>query len=534
MNGKKWILLIILLGAFLRFYKLDWGEGYFFHPDEYHIVAAVDRLHFPNQMNPHLFSYGSFIVNLIYFTKLFLSSLNPKFLSLNSFLVGRFYSAFFSTLTVWVVFLISQKVFKNNKYALTSALIIATTPGLIQQAHFTTPESTLIFWLFLFIYFSLMWIGDKKERFLYLSAICLGVAIGTKVTALTLAPLLVLISLQGFKKKIKKTFISIFLAAASFLVVFPYSILDWKSFKATTIYELGLAQGKQIVFYTRQFINTRPVIFQIEKIFPYTLGPLILFVGISGFILSVYLTFKKLKKIDKKILLIIFAFLSYSVPNFFLFAKWTRFLSPTFPFFAIFSVYFLQWFSNKFNEKLFTLLLLYSFTLVHIVWTLMFFSIYLKHDVRITATSWINQNLPKNSFILTESRNMLEVPLLGSYTKIPYEFYDIDDNSLLEKNLPSLLVKSDYFIIQSRRLFVNHLRFPFLYPRISNFYSLLFSGKLGFTEIREFNSYPKLGRFIVPDEFAEETWSVFDHPVIRIYKKINNIKLEDYEKLLKI
>ena len=59
------ILGVIILGAFLRFYKLDWGQGLFTHPDEYHIVSSVAQLSFPNQMNPHFFSYGTVTIYLI-------------------------------------------------------------------------------------------------------------------------------------------------------------------------------------------------------------------------------------------------------------------------------------------------------------------------------------------------------------------------------------------------------------------------------------------------------------------------------------
>jgi len=49
--------------------------------------------------------------------------------------------------------------------------------------------------------------------------------------------------------------------------------------------------------------------------------------------------------------------------------------------------------------------------------------------------------------------------------------------------------------------------------------------------VAEFNSYPKItlfGKTFIefPDENAEETWSVFDHPVIRIYKKSSNVKAQ--------
>jgi hypothetical protein len=53
---------------------------------------------------------------------------------------------------------------------------------------------------------------------------------------------------------------------------------------------------------------------------------------------------------------------------------------------------------------------------------------------------------------------------------------------------------------------------------------MLFDGKLGFKKVAEFSSYPTIKLFNrkifeFKDEEAEETWTVFDHPVIRVYKK---------------
>ncbi|MBU3957411.1 hypothetical protein KKI19_04030, partial [Patescibacteria group bacterium] len=68
---------------------------------------------------------------------------------------------------------------------------------------------------------------------------------------------------------------------------------------------------------------------------------------------------------------------------------------------------------------------------------------------------------------------------------------------------------------------------PEQFPQTAKFYNTLFSGQLGFEQIQEFHSYPQLqigppaGGWALefPDEQAEETWSVFDHPVIRVFKK---------------
>src|SRR3989338_1468912 len=198
-----YLLIIISIGAVLRFYKLDWGEGYFFHPDEYHLTISVNQLSYPSQMHPHLFSYGSFPVYLIYFTKLIFN------LETSPFLIGRFYSALFSTLTIVVIYKISLELFKERKnYAYLSTFFVAITPGLIQQAHFSTPESNLTFFLMITLLLLIKWFEKDKLKYYLASASSLGVAAGTKIVATTFLPLALLspfikvLEIKGLLRKI--------------------------------------------------------------------------------------------------------------------------------------------------------------------------------------------------------------------------------------------------------------------------------------------------------------------------------------------
>jgi len=168
----------------------------------------------------------------------------------------------------------------------------------------------------------------------------------------------------------------------------------------------------------------------------------------------------------------------------------------------------------------------------------MFFSIYFQTDPRVAVTSWINNNLPLESSVLVESGNTLDIPLEGDFQKVSFDFYNLDANRKLQNQLPTLVSQADYFIIQSRRIFINHQRLPEQFPITARFYDLLFSDQLGFEKIKEFTSFPKLKvrswKLEIPDELAEETWSVFDHPVIRIYEKTKPFSEDKYESLLKI
>lgn len=549
-----WLIIVVAIGAFLRFYKLDWGDGYFFHPDEYHIAGAVERLSFPSRMNPELFSYGSFTVYLIYFTRLLMEKLSLITQGVHPILLGRYYSAFFSTLTVVIVYLIAKELFSKKSYWNLTALLAALTPGLIQQAHFTTPESFLTFWLFLTILFWILWIRKNSFKWILFSAASLGLALGTKIVAMTFVsvfPIIFAFHLRpiSVSKLVRRIILFLgFLAilALIFLSVFPYSFLDWETFRSSINYETGVGRGDPVVFYTRQFVDTTPFLFQFERILPYALGPIVLIFGLFGLVLIlvelITSIFISKRKINYSLLIVVLAFGSYFISNASLFAKWTRFIAPAFPFFPIFAVYFVaKIFSSKAKVKKFRtyyLSLVYLLLGISIVWSMMFFSIYLRPDVRMSATLWINSNISPEALILTEAGNMVEAPIQGGFLKKPLDFYHLEERVELQKELPEFIYRSDYFIVQSRRMFMNHQRLADQFPKTSRFYDLLFSGVLGFEKVKEFNSFPKLRfvskEFVVNDEIAEETWSVFDHPVVRVYKKVKILSQNDYEKLLEI
>lgn len=577
------LVLIIILGGFLRFYKLDWGNGLFTHPDEYHLVISASQLSFPDQLNPNFFSYGTVTIYLMYFTKLLLSTVNHELITMNYFLIGRFFSALFSTLTIFLIYKISRK-FIPVGYALIAAALAALTPGLIQQAHFATPESNLIFFLLASLFFSLNFLQLSKLRYLILASISLGIALGVKVSgAFFLSVPLLLITVKFWPHIPKIMFYGLVTIGTTLIALFivdPYIFLDFPRFYSTFNYESSLAAGEIPVFYTRQFINTTSILFQLEKIYPYVLGLPLLVFGTLGFFLMLISIYEAPRSNDRGIfslllrrernpseaeitshssaslrsrfsakgdkdqqnrllcLILATGYLSLFLPNAFLFAKWTRFISPTFPFFAIFAAFFLYKLSELKIHKSLPLILNTFYLLLVSLWLLAFFSIYLRPDVRQEASNWLELSTPPGSTFLVEEGNMVDIPLAGNFQRLSVNFYDFEDNPAVRQKALLSLSQSDYFLIQSRRIFFNHQRSPKQFPKTAAFYNALFSGQLGFTEVKKFTSYPvlSLGRWRIefPDEAAEETWSVFDHPVIRVFQKTNPLTPAEYAKILNI
>lgn len=536
-------VLILTIGAFFRFYKLDWSQGLFTHPDEYHIAASVNQLSFPNQMHPHFFSYGTTTIYLIYFTRLALESLNSQFLTINflhPIFIGRFYSALFATLAILMVYKISRS-FLEKKYALISASLVALTPGLIQQAHFATPESSLIFFLLLVLFSTIKFTQSGKITYLILASLASGLALGVKITAALILPIIFLsilthtfsLARPGLARLAKFCTLSVTASVVvllTFFIAAPFVFLDTEGFRSNLNYEGPVATGSLPVFYTRQFIDTTPVLFQLEKVLPYALGPTLLVFGGLGF---VSLVVAQILKPKAEVVLIILSFLLLFLPNSFLFAKWMRFLAPAFPFLAIFASFFI----HKKPQHL-CIVLITALVTIQALWAAAFFSIYLRPDVRRVASEWLVENAPSGSTFLVEGGNMVDIPLEGNFRRVSLDFYNLESDIVTRERIIQALSEADYFIIQSRRVFLNHQRAKYRFPKTAKFYNYLFFGNLGYKQIKTFTSYPNLGfnkyKIEFKDEQAEETWSVFDHPVIRIFKKTKKLNLSDYAKAFEI
>ena len=501
-NKFKRILIsffLIFLTIFTRFFSLDWGNGYFFNPDANNMAIAVSKMTL-SDLNPHFFAYGQFPLFLTFFT-----IPNHDFSTI--VLTLRFWSAMFSCLSILFFYLIAKNIFKSKKISYIFILLLIFTPGLIQSAHFGTTESLLIFIFSANIFLSLKYFENQKKSYFLFSILISAIGLGSKITAVFfILPFYICLFLIFLKNKkilnfIFTTFVFTLLFLLLSLLFSPFNIIRFSDFKSTMNYETSIAIGTNKVFYTRQFENSIPYIFQYQKIFPYANGFSIFIFSFIGFLFF----FKN--KFKKEFLLIIIPSIIYFIYAGQLFVKWSRFMSPVFfiaPFFCLFIF-------KKIQNIFLTILL----TIVLITPGVYFFQKYFSPDIRIITTNWINSNISSDSFILSEGGNVVNLPLSFNGTKVEnFDFYQLDFDPTLPEKLSKNLKSTDYIFIPSRRIFKNQNNSN--YPISQKYYQDLFSGNLGFSQIKEFK--PNFD-FLLNTENAEETWSVFDSPTIRIYKR---------------
>ncbi|MEK7527429.1 MAG: glycosyltransferase family 39 protein [Patescibacteria group bacterium] len=501
MSSKGWLIFIIAFSFLSRFVGLSWGQGYFFHPDENNMATAVSGLSM-GDLNPHFFAYGQFPLYLAFFSLLPFTGDHPPLIA--STLILRFWSAVFSLFFLFFAYKIGKTLFKKNSSTYVFLILLIFSPGLIQLAHFGTTESILCLVFMANLYYSLRIFHHPRLGDFLLAALFTGIGLSSKITAIFfVVPIILAAIFTKYKNKLHLLLFTIYYLLFTFLffIVFsPYNWIDFPAFLSTLKYETAVATGAIEVFYTRQFLFTTPYFFQLTKIFPYTSGIfvfLLSFCGLFSFI-------KKIPKNQKNWLIVLFSSLIYFLYFGSVFAKWTRFAAPIFFVFPLLSTLFL--------DRLKSLpkgLLLFFCCLPGFV----FWLNYLRPDIRHLAATDINRRAPPGSSILSESGNVTPLPLSVDFQVTDFNFYDLDFNESNQNRLDNLISTSDYILVPSHRVFKNQTS-P-LFPQSGRYYQELFDGNLGFRLIKK---YQPFDLFLNP-ESAEETWTVFDRPTLRLYKK---------------
>ncbi len=167
------------------------------------------------------------------------------------------------------------------------------------------------------------------------------------------------------------------------------------------------------------------------------------------------------------------------------------------------------------------------------LWGWGFLAIYRRPLSRITASEWLYANAPKDSVLANEH---WDDPLPFSRDgKIAYGgqgyFRSLtssndgvmqmywEDTPEKREALYKWLDEADYIVQSSNRLWGSIPRLPMRFPMSTEFYRLLAEGKLGFELVQRVTSFPTIFGIQFDDTQAEEAFSVYDHPEVRIYKK---------------
>jgi len=177
-------------------------------------------------------------------------------------------------------------------------------------------------------------------------------------------------------------------------------------------------------------------------------------------------------------------------------------------------------------------------------YSIAFVNIFSEPDSRVQASDWIYQNVKPNATIVVEDKPHYTVPLgvkrgyvgMEKSKKPVYKvkilfdykyFHYPKDKAELRDHIVKTVTDADYIIVSE---FYYHAfqwkETDDLYPTEKRFYGMLFDGSLGFSLIKKFDPKPNLLGINFDDSAAELLFKIVDHPMILIFKRTTDKKIE--------
>ncbi|MEZ4593358.1 MAG: phospholipid carrier-dependent glycosyltransferase [Chloroflexota bacterium] len=480
--------------------------------------------------------------------------------------VSRLLTAIFDLGTVWLVFLLGRQLF-SPQVGLLAAAFLAVNVMHIQLAHFFISDPYQTFFTVAALLFLIKAIGHRGHRektdnrspltnyrklinvYWILASVCIGLAVGSKFSAILLVfPLMLAARFMG-KRWDFWLGTAVFTATLTFFLTNPFAVLDFSCEVITPATQIGpiavpaldwgscyleniatqnsMVQGEGNIPFTRQYSGTLPYLYFIEMQLRWGMGWLLGLLAFGGFGWAIWqeirrleirdwrLMLKNLQSRNRRLPISNLLLLAWTVPLFIttggFFVKFMRYLQPLTPFLMLWAAAWLwSWRKRWLRWGVGTAVLLTT-----TLYAISFSNIYQQPHPWVAASQWIFRNAEPGSLTLSEQwddslpssmavdgeiRRRSEYPnaeltwLTGTTSN--------DDAEKLAENL-ALLAEADYVTIVSNRVYGTVPRLPELYPVSSQYHELLFSGALGYEPVFVAARYPTLfGWQLRPDTFG--------------------------------
>lgn len=488
---------ILVIASVFRFTGINWDQNAHLHPDERFLTMVATNISWPKNIpeffdtkkspaNPHnvghgFYVYGTYPVHLV---KLVAQAVKKDTYE-GITIVGRTMSGVVDLATLVFVFLIG-----GNLAAFLYAIMVLP----IQQSHFFTVDPYATLFLTISLYLLI------KKRIGWLLGLTVGLAISAKISSVLIVPVVVLALIKGLTlptqgETLKKLAKFVLACLLTLRIFYPYLFDGWH------INQLILDNWKSLKAFDGINTSFPPALQWIGvPIWKPTVDMVMQGLGLPLGLLALLSLVVRPNLLLFSWVLLVLGYQSFQ------FAKAMRYLYPIYPVIAVLISTYIQ------KRKLFWVL---PFLLI---WPIAFVSIYTRPHTRIAASDWIYQNVPAGSTLAWEHWDD-PLPLarganhITRYQTIQLPMYDPDSEKKWQK-LTTELEKTDYVILSSNRVYGGVAHVKERYPFTNRYYSLLFSGKLGFEQAAEFTSRP----WVFVDDNAEESFTVYDHPRVLIYE----------------
>ncbi len=484
--------------------------------------------------------------------------------------VGRFLTALVDTGTVLLVFLLGRRLF-GARVGLLAAALLALTVLHIQLAHFWTSDPYLTFFALAALWAMVAAQGARPREmsvdraglnqvsgaagdtaanarrlgYLLAAGVFVGLAVGSKFTAVLLfAPLAWVALVGGGKRRWIEWAIAVAASILVFVLTNPFAILDRtcapprepvmvgslrlpdaltrSCYLQNLAEQNAMASGRSDLGFTRQYAGTLAYLYPIEMQIRWGMGPLLgllAFVGLGWAIGRVATGLSRVRSGGSRLnprhaeplIIPLLWVLPYFVITGSLTVKFMRYMQPVAPLLVLFGVAML-W---TLRQRAARAAIVAAVLLTTALYAFAFVNLYGAEHPWNAASRWVYQNVPPGTVLLSEQwDDSLPVTMVvGGQPRARQEYPNTeltwlslpdggDDETKLTANL-ELLAAAEYLTVLSNRVYGVVPRLPGRYPLSSRYHQLLFDGALGYELVWADRRAPNLfGVALVPDTFG--------------------------------
>lgn len=493
---------------------------------------------------------------------------------------GRLTIALFDTLTILLVYFLAKRIF-GRATGLLAAAFYTFTAQAIQLSHFFAMDPASTTFTVMAVYGAVLMAQERRLRYAVLTGVAAGLAIASKFSALPILAAPVIAGLlwmimeprQDARRQARGVVaipLALVLSAMTFFLTSPYAVLDWQSFVQVTLVEQGqMVRGVADWPFTRQYRNTTAYLYFIQQQVQWGLGWPLGLLSLAGTVVAGILMLAtlvrggmwvlrrrgeplQLSRLESGNLLV----WTWIVPYFGLtgafLAKFNRYMSPLLPFVVVFGagLMWITWMAASHIAARGIRIVIRSALVIGGIGVLsaaMFWSaayvngVYGSDHPWITASRWVYDNAPSSSVILWE---LWDDPLpktipgepgmdmgsanLRNIDWSPYEEDTAEKYAILKEKLR----EADYVIYSSKRIYDSVDELPQRYPLTNAYYDAMWNGDLGYELAAEFTSPPSLLGYTFDDRRADESWSLYDHPQVTVFRKVRDLTDAEFDAVL--
>ncbi len=528
-SSTLWLIAIIVFAATVRLVNINWDQTHFFHPDERAVSFAVQNLSFkPLQLNPHFFAYGTLPIYLAKITSSVLRLIDPRAATYDAIILnGRRLSAIIGTLTVVLIIFLGSRLY-DRSVGLLAGLLLAACVLHIQNSRFVTVDVTLTFVVLLALYQLVLVSREGRTRQFLFAGAFIGFAAATKFSAMPLFLPLGVAALHRYLEERRffsvagRCVLAVLAAGVAFAIAEPYGVLDFRAFMHDILEQSHMVRNAGVYPYTNQYIGTVKYAYEITQIVLWCMAPPLGIVAVWATAARASVAWRERRAED-------WVLLAWVVP-FFLVTGWfqvkfPRYLLPIYPFMTLWAA---DWLLRRYRAgRLLGRIALPVVVAGTLAATAAFLVPAMRPHTVVTGSEWVYRHIPPGSKILTEDWDegfpfALPGTNIGAYKIVPFGYYEPDNSAKIQR-LSHELAETDYIAFQTKRLYGAVTRAPEKFPLTTNYFYELFAGDLGFTLVHEVASRPTLFGIEFPDELADESLTVYDHPKILIFRNTEHL-----------